>query len=506
MTRRTKLGLLLLVALTAGVRLPGVTRPLLGNFATKNVVYAMSARNWALGRAPAWLPTVDCLAADGQRSLHMLEVPVSAYVSGGLWNLLGGSLDVWGRLTSIAFSTGSVALMFLLVRRWHGDVAAWAASITLALSPVGIVYGQSFMLEASVVFFSLLTVWCWELWLDERRWPCLAIAAVALALLLLTKIYMAVLLLPLAIRTLTRRTSEGSRLDGHPIPRWRVGLVFYTASGIATLVAALPAALWLWQVVEISSPGHPLSGRLYYSLRDSAEVHALPHPLLGSAKFYGGFLVDLATVALTPLGLLLAVVGIVHRGCRRQLPWLLAMLVLVLTLPLKFHKMNYYFLVILPPLCIMAGLGWQTIYERLKLSPRWAAVALALAATLSLRYAVRPAFITPEEDRDVLAAAQAVRELTAPEEPVVTMHGSTIDLLYYCDRPGWAVSPRTKDLSAVLADCQKQGAAYLVIAGGGTSCEVEELSSLAELAAVWSDATYRILRLTRSVASRGGTP
>ena len=54
----------------------------------KNAVNAMMARNWATGRAPAWLPTLDCLAGD-ERSLHLLELPLSAYVSGALWLLLG---------------------------------------------------------------------------------------------------------------------------------------------------------------------------------------------------------------------------------------------------------------------------------------------------------------------------------------------------------------------------------------------------------------------------------
>src|SRR5437764_8530605 len=94
LSRRPTLALLALLAFTAGIRSLAVTRPLLGNFAVKNVVYAMMARNWATGRAPAWRPTVDCLAG-GERSLHLLELPVSAYVSGSLWLLLGGSLEVW---------------------------------------------------------------------------------------------------------------------------------------------------------------------------------------------------------------------------------------------------------------------------------------------------------------------------------------------------------------------------------------------------------------------------
>jgi hypothetical protein len=135
------LALVALLALTAGVRLPGITRPLLGNFATKNVMYAMIARNWAEGRAGILYPTLDCMVG-GERSLHMLEFPVSAYLTGGLWRLFGGSLDVWGRGTAVGFSVASVAVLFLLVRRWHGPTAALGAACVLALSPVSIIYGH----------------------------------------------------------------------------------------------------------------------------------------------------------------------------------------------------------------------------------------------------------------------------------------------------------------------------------------------------------------------------
>ena len=209
-------GLLLLTLL---VRLPGVARPLVGNFATKNVVYAMIARNWAEGRSDFRYPTLDCLAA-GQRSLHMLELPCSAYLTGWLWKTLGGSLDVWGRATAIGFSLASVSVLFCLVRRRHGPVAAAGAATTLAISPVSIVYGQSFMLEASLVFFTVGTVWCLDRWLAGGRRAWLPAAALCLSLLLLTKIYMLVMLLPLAAMILRRAPHARSCRER---PLWRSG-------------------------------------------------------------------------------------------------------------------------------------------------------------------------------------------------------------------------------------------------------------------------------------------
>jgi hypothetical protein len=484
------------------VRLPGIARPLVGNFATKNVVYAMIARNWAEGRSDLRYPTLDRLAA-GQRSLHMLELPCSAYLTGWLWKSCGGSLDVWGRATAIGFSLASVGVLFCLVRRCHGPVAAAGAAVALALSPVSIIYGQSFMLEASLVFFTVGTVWCLDHWLSGGRWSWLPAAALCLALLLLTKIYMLVMLLPLAAMILRRADRDlcqndpvGNALRGVPgaekehgpplvterhggrslqsnaqtclgavadnvvVPSSAARGPLLTAAVLA--MALIPGAAWYAHAVKTATD-RTLAPRIFYSVLDSAEVHRPPHPLLWSPDFYRQILDDLAGVVLTPLGLSLAIAGLMHPAWRRYLPWLAATALLVAALPLKFHQMNYYWLAALPPLAILIGLGWQQVHDRLALGRLAIAIVLAVALLFALRYAVRPAMVTPQADRAVVSAGRAVQKLTAADEPVATMHGSGIDLLYYCRRPGWALSPDTPQLDRALQQCRLQGARYLVV-------------------------------------------
>jgi len=65
----------------------------------------------------------------------------------------------------------------------------------------------------------------------------------------------------------------------------------------------------------------------------------------------------------------------------------------------------------------------------------------------------------------VAAAGRALQSLAGPEDRVITMHGTGIDLLYYCDRPGWALSPDEPDLPARLADLRRAGARWLVLVG-----------------------------------------
>ncbi len=480
--RRAGAAFVALLILTAAVRLVAVGRPLLGPFATKNVVYAMISRNLAEGRADVWHPTLDLLT-DGGRAWHMLEFPVSAYLTAGLWRVFGGSLDVWGRLTAVAFSVLSVAVMFLFVRRRHGPTAATAASFALAVSPVSIIYGQSFMLEASLVCFTLVTFYALDRWLASMRYAWLAVASVSLALLLLTKVYMLIVVLPLAASVWARRSvarcvethptrlaAERSEAPDAASSRGTAALCpGHPAAGmwatLAIALAILPAALWYVHAWRTGASDGPGAERVYYSVRQSTDVHFPPDPRLASGEFYRQLLDDLTGVALTPIGFTLALAGLFHRDWRRYAPWLAAMLVLVIALPRKFQEMNYYMMAVLPPLCIMVALGWDAVCRRMRPSRTGVCMVVVVSLALSFRYAAKPAFVTPEEDRGVVEAAGVVRQLTDEDEPVATMHGTTLDLLYYCGRGGWALDGRRTPEPATLEECRRQGARYLVVVG-----------------------------------------
>jgi hypothetical protein len=482
-----------LLVLTVALRAPGLTRPLLGNFATKSVVYAMMVRNWAEGRADLWHPTIDCLAG-GRRSLHMAEFPVSAYLTGLGWQALGGSLDVWGRATAVVFSAAAVGLLYLAVRRRHGPTAATGAALALALSPVGVIYGQNFMLDASMAFFAIAALYGVERWLESRRAGWLLAASLAFALLVLSKFYLAVWLLPLAAMVLWPRQLDPCIPAASSRPGSRPWLLLLAAAA----VAIVPAAVWYLYVYRAALPESPLAASMYTSLQRNAQGSPLFDRSLWTADFYRQVLDDLSGVVLTPIGLALFGVGFLDRAWRRYALWFVAVAVLLAAMPVKFSKMNYYYVALLPPFCILIGLGWQIVWERLPLSRRAAAALLVIWLAFTLRYTVRPAFVTPEEDRAVVAASVAAKKLTAPEEPIVTMHGDGIDLLYYCDRPGWAVSPKAPDLGDLLQTYRQQGARYLVVAGPGTATIAPRgLEALASDVPAAQGQGYAVYRLGR---------
>jgi hypothetical protein len=493
--RRIALPALLL--LTLFLRAPGLTRPLLGNFATRNVVQAMEARNWVRGESPWWRPTLDTLA-DGEPAWHLVEVPCSAYLSGMLWHAFGGSLDTWGRATSIVWSLLSVALLFRIVQRRSGGEAAAGAAFAMAIAPIGVIYGQSFLLEPSVVALSLVAWWGTEDFLQHRRASWLALVAVALALLWLSKIYMLLLAAPLlwlSVQPSTRTSEPEASAPGvHCAARTQT-----VALLIAILLAALPVTWWSWKVWEIASPGAPTAARVYYSFLGSANDHSFPQPLLFAPEFYLGLLRDLCTVVLTPIGAILMFLGARRIAWRTWWPLALACAMLVLAMPRKFHEMNYYHLLLLPVFCAMIGVGWREFSLRHS-HRRWlAAAVVAFAVVCSLRYSLRPAFVTPAEDRSVIAAAQAIQSLAAQEDRIIAAHGSSLDLLYHCDRKGWAMATNADNGEQRLKELHSAGAKWLVIAECDPTClPVKLTAALERLPLVAHGDGFRIYQLTES--------
>ncbi len=470
-----------LLFLALMVRVPGLSRPLVGNFATRNIVQAMAARHWVRGEAPWWRPTLDCLS-DGEPTWHLVEVPCSAYFSATLWNAFGGTLDAWGRATAIAWSLLSVGLIYEIVRCRAGRTAAAAAGFVMAISPISVIYGQSFLLEPSVVALTLAAWWGTEQYSHAARPRWLALIGIALAMLWLTKVYMLALAAPFAWLLWTSENRLSRRA--------------WLAFGSTLLIAALPTTWWCFQIWQLARPEAATAGWVYYSLLGSAAEHGFPHPLLGAPGFYLRILADLFTVVLTPVGALVLLLGVKQVAWRKWWPVGAVMLLLVVAMPRKFQEMNYYHLLFLPAWAGIIGLGWQELSPRLT-TRRWLAPLLVVTAMLlSLRYCLRPAFVTPAEDRAVITAAAALRELAAPGDKVIASHGTTLDLLYYCDRHGWAMPLSGSDVAQRIEGRRTEGAQWLVVAGASPRV-VPELAeaALQDYQVAAQGDGYRIYRL-----------
>ncbi|MDR3542566.1 MAG: glycosyltransferase family 39 protein [Desulfosporosinus sp.] len=241
--RRFFLFLILLVAL--GVRLRGITNPLLDNQAWRQADTA-SMSSHMLGHLTdipnVFLPQLNYDGITPQRV--ELEFPFFSYLLAWTWTLFGWA-DIWGRLWSVVLSLATVGGIYDLGRRMFTDRAGLLAAAIYALMPLSIYYGRVVMPEPMAQAWSiwaLAMIWRWRTQEGRGSWK----VGLLMAGAILAKLPQ-LMLFPVAIM-----------LGFWPVDPKRVGqLIRYSM-----IVIIPPMVYYLWVHFQVSSSSQFVSGIL----------------------------------------------------------------------------------------------------------------------------------------------------------------------------------------------------------------------------------------------------
>lgn len=161
--RRLLLFIILLIAL--GVRLRGITNPLLDDQGWRQADTASMAIHM-LGRLTdipgVFLPQLNYDGVTPQRV--ELEFPFLPYLLACTWTLFGWT-DIWGRLWSVVLSLVTVGGVYYLGRTLFTDRVGLLAATIYALMPLSIYYGRVVMPEPVAQAWSiwaLAMIWQWR--------------------------------------------------------------------------------------------------------------------------------------------------------------------------------------------------------------------------------------------------------------------------------------------------------------------------------------------------------
>jgi 4-amino-4-deoxy-L-arabinose transferase-like glycosyltransferase len=252
--RRLLLFLILLVAL--GVRLRGITNPLLDDQAWRQADTASMATHM-LGRLTdipsVFLPQLNYDGVTPQRV--ELEFPFSPYILAWTWTLFGWA-DIWGRLWSIGLSLVTVGGIYDLGRKMFTDRAGLFAAAIYAIMPLSIYYGRVVMPEPMAQAWSiwaLALIWRWRITQKERGiWKIGLLMAGAI----LAKLPQ-LMLFPVALM-----------LGFFPLNRDRVGqLVRYSM-----IVLIPPMVYYLWVHFNVKPSSQFVSGILTGKVADTSNL------------------------------------------------------------------------------------------------------------------------------------------------------------------------------------------------------------------------------------------
>ncbi len=418
--------MILSLILISGVilRLFGLFRPLLGNFATKSVVYAMIAKNFCSEPATFFRPTLDVLI-NGQKSLHMTEWPFFSYLTGALHKItpfLG--LDVTGRALNIVLFTLSGVFVYLLIKDLWSKEEALIATFFYMFFPLGIVYGQSFQLESSIALCISSIFYLINAWVGGRK-SILRIFFLwlAISVLLLMKIQMLYLALPALFLLVTN--TQGRQVMRKPI--------FYLFCASCLVI---PLAWYKYTYIVANG-----CDNVFFSILYSVEMRTFPDPRIFTAEFYIKIAYVMIKSVFSPLGALLVLTGLVVflREKSRKVGfvfwYLIATFIYFLLMPRKVYEMDYYYIPLLLPGAIAAAMGVMTI------SVMWVKrTVLVLFFITSIAVAWNPAYKTTENELLFSEVGMYVDSyLPFDAKVIVCSQGSQLALLYYTNRSGFMI-------------------------------------------------------------------
>lgn len=394
------------------LRVVGISRPLLGNFSSVQIIYAMMARNYRDYSWNLFLPRLDILMFTGEPGIRFLDLPLISYGVAILSKFTSLPIDFLGRAWSGIFSLGCILLFYKLVLRWFNEITAKISTFIFACSPLLIIYGQSFQTDVTSLFFLLLSLLILEHGLSRIR---VTGAAIFFALVILQRIQF-IFLYPVFILTFSR--------DKPQI------VIFLTRCIFFVFISLLPFLMWYAFIYHYLQAHYD---SIIMSISHQFQAKIYQRYGLMSFQFWIPFLKHLVSLVINPFGFICFIFGI--RQVKTNgilLAWLSFGLLMLLALNQKAIDMNYYYLLLVPPFAITASL-WIRQYLPIHRLPLYAFLWLAL----SLLFSAAPAYKTPAFQKYIPTAAERVKKFTNPNDLIIASNDSNLDLLYYTERKGW---------------------------------------------------------------------
>ncbi len=165
--RRICLGVILLLALV--LRLKGIHNPLIDHPAWRQGDTASIAKNFATLRYNILYPQTNY---DGPPPNYVeLELQIVPIIAATIYKIAGVH-EIAGRLTSIAFSLGTVAVLGLFARwLFASEIAGLFGALLLAIMPGSLFYGRTFTPDTTMVFFLTCALYVISrMLIDEETW------------------------------------------------------------------------------------------------------------------------------------------------------------------------------------------------------------------------------------------------------------------------------------------------------------------------------------------------
>jgi hypothetical protein len=391
----------------------------------------------------------------GDHDVLALEFPLPEAITALLYRLLGFD-HLWARLVTLAFYTGSLVYLWLIVDQVATRRLAWLTAFAYALSPLSIFYSRAIHIDFCAVFSGHAMLYHWLRGFEHGRPIHVFLGALWGSLGFATKApYVFYLYLPLGITLWQKRV-------------WRKPYRWWLAALGLPLVAFF---LWRWNVSLVNADKPALDIYPKFVERLDWYFGSLEQRL--DIKNWLVLLQRLIFDVVNPVGLLLLAWGAYMwvRGARPARPWFLESWALgVLCYVAVFFNLNwahnYYQIPLVAITSVVIGICLDRFLdERPPAGPILAVALMAALAGTSLWYTSRVYY---KVDWRAVQAGRAIEQHTSRDDLIVTylyddnFEYSDPRLLYRARRRGWSIQPQDITLQRI-AVYAAEGGRFLAI-------------------------------------------
>lgn len=326
------------------------------------------------------------------------------------------SLEYLGRLLSIFFALISTFCLYLLGRRFWGEVGGLLSAFFYAFIPFNVYFTRVILPEPLMVCLGLISLCILLKYLDTKKDAYLYLGAFFLALAILVKPFTAFYALPILFLIFK---NEGIKI-----------VLAQKKYYLAALIALLPFGFWrLW--ISQFPEGIPF----FWWMFDGSRIRFKP-------SFWKWIFAErIGNLILGSWGLIVLGFGILRKTNQTPLFPLLFLISAFIYLTV-FAQANvqhdYYQVLIIPAICLMLTQGVLSMWHQ----KEWH----ALTARTLLLFSLFIMFIAPLPEvrgmfqinhPEIISAGEAVDRLTPKDALIVAPYNGDTAFLYQTRRRGW---------------------------------------------------------------------
>lgn len=342
----------------------------------------------------------------------------------------------WGRILSIIFSAITIIVIYGIVVRLSGQIAALFASLIYAILPYNIFYGRVILPEPMLIMCTMLTLLSYMKYADSKKLIYWFATVISLVLALLLKPTALIILLPMV---------------GYFFVTSGKTMKLFCLSAIMPILAIIPYYLWR-QHIAMHSEGIPASSWLFNG-NGIRFKGAWFRWLFGEriSKLILGYW------GVIPLGFGLARLGEVKKETMVYGGLLLGSLAYLAVIATGNVQHDYYQTQIMPTIAILVGVGISYMLTLKRGIAKIFMLALVmgillLSCALSW-YELKGYFWV--NNRAMVEAGQYIDAHTPADSLIIAPYQGDTAFLFQTNRRGWPIGGQIEDKI-------KAGAGYYV--------------------------------------------